>query len=184
MEKAELIRDIALYLRQHYYDESWTRQVYCYRRSEFRDTSNGCYAMEMPPRRKPAQEQQREIEKLLAAVGDESFSALLLRLIDERGLTDAECYKKALVDRRLFSKIRSTPDYRPKKATVLAFVLALELSRAEADLLLSSAGFSLSGSSKTDVIIRYFIEHEQYDIMLVNEMLYAFDEPALGGVSP
>ena len=84
----------------------------------------------------------------------------------------------------MFSKIRSTPDYRPKKATVLAFVLALELSRAEADLLLSSAGFSLSGSSKTDVIIRYFIEHGQYDIMLVNEMLYAFDEPALGGVSP
>lgn len=112
---------------------------------------------------------------------DEPFSICLLRLIDEKGMTDVQCYKKANVDKKLFSKMRN-PAYRPSKPTVLAFAFALELTLDEAKALLEKAGFALSPNFMFDVVIQYFFEHGNYDLMEINETLYQYDLPCLGNV--
>jgi hypothetical protein len=120
------------------------------------------------------------LDKLVGNL-DEPFSATLLRLIDATGRKDAEVYRRANIDRRLFSKIRSNEHYAPSKPTVLAFAVALELTLDQTEDLLERAGFALSHSRKFDVIVEYFITSRKYDIFEINEVLFSYDQPLLGG---
>lgn len=132
------------------------------------------------PQAIPAKEKTRMLDDIMRHMG-ESFSQMLFRLIDERGLTDPEVYHRANIDRRHFSKIRTNPNYTPTKKTVLALAVALELSIDEAKDLLRTVGYSFSDCSRFDVILSFFLEKKIYDIYEINEFLFYYGQPVLGG---
>lgn len=119
------------------------------------------------------------LDQLMNDIGD-SFQDKLFSYIDESGMTDVEVYKKANIDRKLFSKIRSNPMYHPRKQTVLALAIALQLNIEQTVDLLTSAEYALSPGSKGDLIVKYFIEHEIFDIMTINFALDEYGQPILG----
>lgn len=120
------------------------------------------------------------LDQLMEEVG-ESFHEMLFLRIDTSGMTDVEVYKRANIDRKLFSKIRSNPAYHPRKNTVLALAVALELSLDETVDLLARAEYALSPGNKGDLIVRYFIEHGIFDINTINYALYEYGQTLLGG---
>ena len=130
----------------------------------------------------PTAKPRTDWRKLIRST-DEGFSQALLRLIDQKGMTDVQCYKRANVDKRLFSKIRSDAEYRPSKPTVLAFAVALELTLPETQKLLRKAGFALTHSSRLDLVVEYCIKARFYDVLQINEVLYELDLPLLGNNS-
>ena len=170
---SKLFVDIAEYVDDHYVDAHTDSQRERLRRMsvlESRTLSADAAAAPMVA---------DNLDDLLAHL-DAGFSETLLKLIDHSGKKDSEIYKKANVDRKLFSKIRNNPDYKPSKATAIAFAIALELNLDETRDLVARAGYALSASSKFDVIIEYFIRQKKYDIFEINEALFAFDQSLLG----
>ena len=168
----KLFADIAAYIDDHYVD------VHTDSRRE-RMRRMGVVESRMLTAYEDAPMATSGLDEALAHL-DTGFSETLLKLIDRSGKKDAEVYKKANVDRKLFSKIRNNPDYKPSKPTAVAFAIALELSLPETRDLIARAGYALSASSKFDVIIEYFIRQKKYDIFEINEALFAFDQSLLG----
>ena len=177
----KLFSDIAEYIDDHYvdqYTDSRRERLYRLKRLEMEE-SLACEKSAAPCVPMAAGAVGGSLDDLLNDL-DAGFSETLLKLIDRTGKKDSEIYKKANVDRKLFSKIRNNPNYKPSKATAIAFAIALELNLDETKDFIARAGFALSHSNKFDVIIEYFIKQKKYDIFEINEALFAFDQSLLG----
>lgn len=123
---------------------------------------------------------RRNLDKKINRQLESSFSEELMNIIEDRNLKPADVYRKASIDRKLFSKIKNNIDYKPSKITAIAFALALELELDEAISFIGKAGYTLTHSSKFDIIIEYCIENKIYNIMEVNDILFSFEEEVIG----
>ena len=149
------------------------------RAAKRRPAAKGKSAPDLLQAKSVASKKPRSLSDLLEET-DDTFSEALLRLIDAKGKKDPEIYKRANVDRKHFAKIRKNPNYQPSKATALALAIALELNLDETKDFIGRAGYAISHSNKTDIIVEYFIERKDYDIFTINETLFAFGQACLG----
>ena len=178
---SSLFDDVQSYLDEMYVeellDEEYRGDDRGRRRRAFDETV--CMAEDVIALSPASKEKQRSLEDLLDEI-DDTFSEALLRLIDAKGKKDPEVYKRANIDRKLFSKIRNNPAYQPSKTTALAFAVALELNLDETRDFIGRAGYAISHSNKMDIIVEYFIKRKEYDIFTVNEVLFSYRQPLLG----
>ncbi|MBR6418767.1 MAG: hypothetical protein IKS42_00365 [Oscillospiraceae bacterium] len=155
---------------------------YIQQRFDPNDTEKEILPQKLIPRKWAFKQSIGGLKPLEEALRDpgETFSDMLLRLIDRVGISDAECYKRSGISKQVFSKIRSDRHYRPKKKTVLSFAVGLRLSLSDTKLLLESAGYSFARSSKFDIIVSYFIGQGEYDMFAINAVLYDYGQELLG----
>lgn len=175
----ELLGAVESYIDEHYVD---THPVSRRNLLEVEYQAMGSAKIAPPPAQAaPMVAAPQALDNLMAHL-DEPFNAALFRLIDAKGMTDTDVYKRANIDRKLFSKIRTGKGYIPSKRTILALAIALKLTLPETDDLLERAGYALSHSQKFDVIVEFFIVSGKYDIFEINQVLFQYDQPLLGAV--
>ena len=164
----KLLRDLASYIDEHYVDIRGGAE----RRMRRKMAASCCYDAAPAP-------MELSLAQFLEQT-DAGFTETLLKLIDKTGKKDSEIYKKANLSKQHFSKIRNNPNYKPTKATAIALALALELDLEQTEDLIGRAGYALTSSSKFDLIIQYFIQQGNFNVVEINVALFEFDQPLLG----